>query len=888
MKIMKHIIALMVGLVALGAQAQTGNWDDFRASKFSQQSNMLKTIGIQNEAELALLSYAINHDEPNINGYTINLARDLDMSAHWFTPIGSTDAHAFKGVFDGNGYHINIKIDDKGAFAGLFRHISNASVRHLKLTGSVTGGIHSAGLIGHTLSGTNNHTDDCLVSVQVTCSDNGVSAPHGGGIIGHAEDAVNTVFGCLFNGTITAADTKVEGRKRAGAIIGWSNTPGNQHITDCVEMGNYNGFDDKDIMPVYAMSESEQQPVLTRVSHSHPWMYQGRPMRQVKCDEPYYAIKKGPFGTLYKTSKIEINHDLLRVDEALFSFDDCTFDYELACLLQDHIITHISVNYSPNDGHTIKMGRGSDCIIRAMTFNPNTQLKGSGTEDDPYQIHNDREWNYVCYQLEQGNSFKDKHFRLEADLTLRFMAGTEATPFSGIFDGNGDNRRLEVKIGNIETDDTGLFRYAKDAQFKYFHINGSVYSTRTCIGGLIGRASGKVLVRNCRVSASFHADYHGAANVGGLIGVTANDNPDVTVRACRFDGSVDGINASGWAGMVGWKKEGSLKVQNCLFAPVSIHVKTSDNQNFARGLSNDEIATSINYYLSRFESSTQGRDASAMSAGYMVEQLGTNDWEQLDGYGDPSPVLGPRGIPLQVSSSNDLRGLAKRKEKRALNINVGEILHNDGHFNTICLPFNQVFMNIVIADGAELYQFASVKQEGTADKLVFLRTNTIQAGVPYLLRWTGQTSYTDRSHIWFTGVTVTAEQPATIEHGDYAFCGTFDEISLRKASEEGLYVMGGDDNWHPVISSTSEARLLGAFRGFLRLTGGNGAPFLVSLEDAEGNTTAIIPVTAQPQDFTTPSASPRWYNLNGQQIEDFPTAKGIYIHQGKKVVISRK
>ena len=182
MKIMKHIIALMVGLVALGAQAQTGNWDDFRASKFSQQSNMLKTIGIQNEAELALLSYAINHDEPNINGYTINLARDLDMSAHWFTPIGSTDAHAFKGVFDGNGYQINIKIDDKGAFAGLFRHISNASVRHLKLTGSVTGGIHSAGLIGHTLSGTNNHTDDCLVSVQVTCSDNGVTAPHGGGL----------------------------------------------------------------------------------------------------------------------------------------------------------------------------------------------------------------------------------------------------------------------------------------------------------------------------------------------------------------------------------------------------------------------------------------------------------------------------------------------------------------------------------------------------------------------------------------------------------------------------------------------------------------------------------------------------------------------------------
>ena len=872
----------MVGLVALGAQAQTGNWDDFRASRFSQQSNMLKIITIQSEEELALLSYGINHGELNIDDYTIRLSRDLDMSAHWFTPIGNTEAHAFKGIFDGRGCTINIKIEEKEGFAALFRQVGGASMRRLKLTGSVKGGMHSAGLVGRTLSGTTNLTEDCLVSVQVTCSDNGVTAPHGGGIIGHAEKATNTVTGCLFNGTITAADTQLKGDKRAGAIIGWSNSPTTQTITDCVALGNYNGFDIVEIMPVYGKSELN----LSRVSRRHGGMKQGSMMRVLQCDEPYYEIVSDKYDKVYRTSTLEVGDDIVRALGTVYSYDFRTIYFSVVPLLDKHQLTRVSVNYQSMTGNQLKLGEKMDYTIRAMSVNPNIQLKGSGTEEDPFLIHSDLEWNYFCYQLDQGNNFKGKHFRMEADVTLRFMAGTETTPFSGIFDGNGDQRKIEVKLGNRDGDNTGLFRYAKDAEFRFFYLTGNVYSDHQSTGSLIGRASGKVLVRNCRVSTNMHSDFKGNVDMGGLIGVTYKDQPDVTIRSCRFDGCLNASNGTGLAGMLGWKKEGSVKVLNCLFTPYNVMMKEkTGSQNFARGTAEDAVNNYTNYYTYCFENSTQGKDATTTSAGYMVEQLGVNDWEQLNGNGDPSPVLGPRGIPLEVSSSNDLRGLAKKKEKRAVNINFGEILHNDGHFNTICLPFNLVFTNVVIADGAELYQFASVKQEGTDDKLVFLRTNTIQAGVPYLLRWTGQTSYTDRSHIWFTGVIVTAEQPATIQHGDYAFCGTFDEISQRKASEEGIYVMGGDDNWHPVKSSTSEARLLGAFRGFLRLSGGNGSHVLISLEDEAGNTTAIIPVTAQLLEETNSTASNRWYTLKGQQLEGLPTAKGIYIHQGKKVVI---
>lgn len=875
----KYAAGLLLAFTTARALAQTGNWNDYRADRFADCSNALKTIAIQNEAEMALLAYSLNNGE--YNDYTVSLLRDIDMTAHWLTPIGDSEAHAFRGTFDGKGHLLTIKIEDKGAFAALFRTAAGATLQHLRIAGSVKGGIHSAGLVGHTLDNTTNMVSDCLVSVNVNCSDNGISAPHGGGIIGHAEKAANTVIGCFYNGTITATDTKVKGDKRAGAIIGWSNAPTKQTITDCVEQGDYKGFNVLNILPVYGQS----QPKLTRVSHRRSDINQGRCLRLIKCDEEYYTISIKSFDKTYETSTLEISNDVVRVGGNLYSFDNCTVDYELIPLLEDYQMTRIYANNAHNDGHTLKLGTGSDYTLRAMVFNAKKPLEGIGSEEEPYLIHNDLEWNYFCNQLDQGNTYAGKYLRLEGDFLARYMAGTEQTPFCGSFDGNGDKRQLEIGIGNADDPYTGLFRYVKDAEIKYFYVHGSVYSNQKYTGGLIGRAGGRTTVRNCRVSVSIKSGFSGTADNGGIVAVAKTSNPDVTIRSCRFDGALDGHGATGWGGILGLKEEGTANIQRCLYAPAAMQVGPKDNENFGRNLTEDAINEGVNYYTYPFDTSRQGKDGSTFTAGFLVESLSTSDWEQLNGNGDPVPVLGIRGIPLEIKSSADLRSLARKKEIRAVNVNFGEMLHNDGHFNTICLPFSLVFLNVVIADGAELYQFANAHQDNGTDKLVFARTNTIQAGTPYLVRWTGKTSYTDRSHIWFTGVTISTERPLTIKHGNYIFCGTFDDISKRQASEEGIYVMGGDDNWHPVVASTSDERMVGAFRAFLRINGGNGARVVVCLEDSDGTVAAIIPISMQSSAAHDAASRLGWYTLDGQRLLSKPTAKGIYIHHGTKFVI---
>jgi hypothetical protein len=57
---------------------------------------------------------------------------------------------------------------------------------------------------------------------------------------------------------------------------------------------------------------------------------------------------------------------------------------------------------------------------------------------------------------------------------------------------------------------------------------------------------------------------------------------------------------------------------------------------------------------------------------------------------------------------------------------------------------------------------------------------------------------------------------------------------------------------------------------------GSGAPFL-GLPDWE-DTTGIVPVGVNPEDG-------EWYTLQGLKIGKKPTTKGVYIHNGKKVLI---
>ena len=154
-------------------------------------------------------------------GKTVMLTADIDGVA----TMAGTAEHPFIGTFEGAGHTLNLSISDSGEGAAPFHYISGATIRNVKTTGSVSGGNHSAGLVGIAQGGTNS-IRDCYVAATVSTSGSYV-----GGILGNGTTSTTTISNCLFGGSIAAS--------YMGILYGWGEDGGTHKVENCVAFGSY-------------------------------------------------------------------------------------------------------------------------------------------------------------------------------------------------------------------------------------------------------------------------------------------------------------------------------------------------------------------------------------------------------------------------------------------------------------------------------------------------------------------------------------------------------------------------------------------------------------------------------------------------------------------------
>ena len=124
----------------------------------------------------------------------------------------------FSGTFDGDGHILNVNINDTDAHAAApFAGVYNATIKNLSVTGTVIGGIHSAGLVGVTGMNDNDrktystlNVENVIVSVAVSGNN------YHGGFIGHGFASTINLTSCVFTGSLTGASTNY-----IGGLIGW-------------------------------------------------------------------------------------------------------------------------------------------------------------------------------------------------------------------------------------------------------------------------------------------------------------------------------------------------------------------------------------------------------------------------------------------------------------------------------------------------------------------------------------------------------------------------------------------------------------------------------------------------------------------------------------------
>ena len=177
-------------------------------------------LTINSDADWTVFAQRVASGE-TFAGKNVLLGADINVS----TMVGTAD-YPFCGTFDGAGHTLNVSIDQTDVdYAAPFRYINGATIRSVKVTGSVKGGDYCAGLVGAALGGTNS-IHDCWMAASVD-----TYGLHIGGIVGHGTTSATTVSNCYQNGSLHATSI--------GIFYGGGSEGGIHTLEQSWFLGNY-------------------------------------------------------------------------------------------------------------------------------------------------------------------------------------------------------------------------------------------------------------------------------------------------------------------------------------------------------------------------------------------------------------------------------------------------------------------------------------------------------------------------------------------------------------------------------------------------------------------------------------------------------------------------
>jgi hypothetical protein len=193
-------------------------------------------------------------------------------------------------------------------------------------------------------------------------------------------------------------------------------------------------------------------------------------------------------------------------------------------------------------------------------------------------------------------------------------------------------------------------------------------------------------------------------------------------------------------------------------------------------------------------------------------------------------------------------------------------------WSTICLPFALTSAQMGTAFGGSC---EVAKLEGVSSGVLsFTSVTDMAAGTPYIIKFSG------------TAPTALTFKDVTIDKTDGSFTvGAGETCTMTGTSavtdipnNANHYIMQGNKIYRVATDDVKMA----AFRAYLTYSESAGAPAKASALtfEVDGETTGIAGVSVDSN-----NEDDAWYTLGGQKLSKKPTANGIYICNGRKIII---
>ena len=627
----------------------------------------------------ALAQNVINKN--SYSGEYVRLEADINITRS----IGvyndnAENARPFSGTFLGNGHTLTADITAYNSGMAPFIHISGATIKDLTVAGTITTGQrHSSALVAFA-SGTN-VIESCIVTATIN-----TSTDYTGGFIGHGLTSTTTIRGCVFAGTVNGVGGS---RPNVGIFWGWSDS-GTPALENCLEAGTYTN-----LSSMHHMGLQGSSGTITNCYHVTP-----------QIGSPSHACTVSGARQAYAFAATPAN------------LGELVNDYGLAKAYQNGILYD-----------------GTYYVIPIP-------LAGSGTENEPYVINNDYDWNCFAYSVNNGTSYSGEFVELYSDISVSNMAGaSETNSFQGTFLG-GRHTITAAMTDNINGG-AAPFRYIKNATINNLTVTGTITSNQRHMSGLVGFAysegEGKNLIEGCTVTATLNinTDY-----AGGIIG--HGKSSATTIRGCVFAGT---MNASGNpnVGVIwGWIDNGTPTLENCLEAGTY----TGISKLHPMGLQGGSGTIANCYYVTPQIGQTTSNACTVSGAkqAYAFVSALPNLGNLEHNYG--TMTVYENGIlfdgiyyvastPVSLADNSNNSTTISNSNGYLANVTLqGRTLYMDGAWNTLCLPFSMDNFTGTPLEGATVKTLASTDfNNGTLTMNFTDNQTSIEAGKPYLVKW---------------------------------------------------------------------------------------------------------------------------------------------------------
>ena len=836
----------------------------------------------------------------SFNGKTVKLTTDISVTRKCGIVSGNTQVNAFSGTFDGQGKTITATItDNSNQGTAIFCYINGATIQHLISAGTITSNQnHTSGLVGFA-SGTN-LIKDCAVTATLD-----ITHDYAGGIVGHGLWSTTTIEGCVFAGTFSGhgvlSPNSYLDPRYIGFIWGWSDIGAPAPtLVNCLEAGTVKNIDSLQPIGLPGSTSTTTNCYFTTPQKGYPfhWQYVSG-AKQAYTITPGTGVTIANAGTVteYVVSGITSYGTGIKYRDVLYGGDgdevSLTLSYETSETSNDYPYDYY-VNAGTISGtsnpYTLTMPASN--VIVSVDKNLPTDDSGN------YLIDSAADWDFFCGKVAIGNSYRGKTVKLNANIDITTPAGSRVSdsdnkPFSGTFLGN--NNTITVTLANDGSQGLAPFRYINGATIKDLKVAGSIASSQYHTGGIVGFASGTNLIEDCAVTATINVSSNYA---GGIVGHGLTSA--TTIRGCAFTGTVNGVdgNRSNIGGLWGWSNSGTPALVNCLEAGTYTNIASMHPM----GLQSGKGTITNCYYMNPQTGSPRNVcTVSGAKQAYTAATAPANLGNLVQNYGivkayangilfDGKYYVAPATVTLADGSDNTetITGADGYVADVTLS---GRTLYKDGAWNTICLPFDVTIAGSPLA-GATARPLTSASISGSTLTLTFGdAVTTLEAGTPYIIKWTADANYVDDDahnivSPVFSGVTIDVDADGSYDNGisgdnRVRFLGTYKSTTFD-AEDKSILLMGGENTlYYPTAGAG-----IGAQRAYFKI-GSDGAllarrltAFNIDFGD-DDNTTGIISTT----NYTNSTNSDAWYSLDGRRLQGQPSVKGLYIVNGKKVIV---